>query len=128
MGPEAGLKPSRGLTKLSTSWRWPNLPHNRCCGWKIEIRDELDSPTELRDDLDGGKLAEAALALLSLTLHDGRVWKALDWNLMNLLFEKGWIFNPASKAKSVLLTEEGERCARAFLLKHFGLKARDIAT
>ncbi|HME70269.1 MAG TPA: DUF6429 family protein [Myxococcota bacterium] len=92
------------------------------------MRDELDRPTELRDDLDAGKLAEAALALLSLTLHDGRVWKALDWNLMNILFEKGWIFDPASKAKSVLLTEEGERLARSFLLKHFGLKAGDSAT
>jgi hypothetical protein len=35
------------------------------------------------------RLAEAALAILSLTLHDGgRVWKGLDWDLMDLLQEK----------------------------------------
>ncbi|HME72316.1 MAG TPA: DUF6429 family protein [Myxococcota bacterium] len=92
------------------------------------MRDELDRPTELPEDLDVEKLAESALGILSLTLHGGRVWKALDWNLMNILFEKGWIFDPASKAKSVLLTEEGEQLARAFLLKHLGLKAGDSAT
>jgi hypothetical protein len=86
------------------------------------MRDKLDRPTELPNNLDADRLAEAALALLSLTLHDGRVWKALDWNLINILFEKGWIFDPASKAKFVLLTEEGEQLARSFLLKHFGLR------
>jgi hypothetical protein len=89
--------------------------------------DHLDRPTELPNDLDAEKVAEAALGILSLTLHDGRVWKALDWNLMKILFEKGWICDPASKAKSVLLTDEGEQLARAFLLKHFGLKSRDTS-
>jgi hypothetical protein len=71
-------------------------------------------------DLDVEKLAEAALAILSLTLHDGhRVWKGLDWDLMGVLHEKGWIDDPVSKAKSVLLTEEGRRLADEFLLKHF---------
>jgi hypothetical protein len=32
--------------------------------------------SKLSDELDSEKLAEAALAILSLTLHDGgRVWK-----------------------------------------------------
>ena len=49
--------------------------------------------------IDIGKLAEAALAILSLTLHDdGRVWKSLDWNLMDLLVEKGWVVNAQSKS------------------------------
>ena len=71
------------------------------------------------EGLDKQKLCEAALALLSLTLHDGRVWKGLDWNLMDLLFDKGWIADPKSKAESVVLTEEGERLALEFLRKHF---------
>jgi len=71
------------------------------------------------EGLDTQKLCETALALLSLTLHDGRVWKGLDWNLMDLLFDKGWITDPKSKAESVVLTEEGERLAREFLRKHF---------
>jgi hypothetical protein len=75
----------------------------------------------LSDDIDTDSLAEAALAILSLTLHDGgRVWKGLDWELMDVLHEKGWIVDPRSKAKSVVLTEEGERLARDFLHKHFG--------
>ena len=79
------------------------------------------SPSKLPHDVDTDKLAEAALAILSLTLHDGgRVWKGLDWNLMDLLHEKGWIVDPHSKAKSVVLTEEGERLANVFLRRHFG--------
>ena len=81
---------------------------------------EINLPSEL----DADKLAEAAIALLSLTLHDGRVWKALDWDLMNLLYEKGWISDPVSKAKSVLMTEEGEELARQFLAKHFSVSGR----
>ena len=73
------------------------------------------------EGVDSGRLAEAALAILSLTLHDDRrVWKGLDWNLMDLMVEKGWIVNAQSKAKSVVLTEAGERLAEEFLRKHFG--------
>lgn len=73
------------------------------------------------DWIDSDRLAEAALAILSLTLHDnGRAWKGLDWELMNLLHEKGWIVDPRSKAKSVVLTEDGERLAAEFLRKYFG--------
>ena len=77
--------------------------------------------SRLPRDLDSDKLAEAALAILSLTLHDGgRVWKGLDWDLLDLLHEKGWIVDPHSKAKSVVLTEAGERLATEFLSRHFG--------
>ena len=79
---------------------------------------------DLPGEIDTDKLAEAALAILSLTLHDGgRVWKGLDWDVMDLLHEKGWVVDPQSKAKSVVLTEEGERLAREFLLRHFGRRA-----
>ena len=75
----------------------------------------------LPDEIDTDKLAEAALAILSLTIHDdGRVWKALDWDLMDLLHEKGWIVDSPTKAKSVVLTEDGERLATEFMRKHFG--------
>lgn len=60
----------------------------------------------LPHEIDTDKLAEAALAILSLTIHDdGRVWKGLDWDLMDLLHEKGWIVDPQTKAKSVVLTK-----------------------
>ncbi|TMA34616.1 MAG: hypothetical protein E6J87_06345 [Deltaproteobacteria bacterium] len=86
------------------------------------MRDDEEHLVRIPSELDADKLAEVALALLSLTQHGGRVWKALDWDLMNLLFKKGWISDPVSKTKSVILTEEGERLARILLAKHFGKK------
>lgn len=72
------------------------------------------------DNIDQDRLIEAALAILSLTSHDqGRVWKALDFDLMNVMFEKGWISDPKNKVKSVYLTEEGRRLAPAYMKKHF---------
>ena len=77
----------------------------------------------LRDDLDHEKLAEAALAILSLSSWDeeygARAWKGLDWDLMDLLHEKGWILDPVGKQKSIVLTEQGVALASTYLEKHF---------
>ena len=78
----------------------------------------------LPDNLDHEKLAEAALAILSLTAREeefgARAWKGMDWELTDLLHEKGWICDPKGKAKSVVLTDEGMSLANAFMEKHFG--------
>ncbi|GJD42160.1 DUF6429 family protein [Methylobacterium bullatum] len=59
-------------------------------------------------DIDEEKIDAAVLALLRLTLHDERrAWKGFDWNAMERLHRKGMISDPASKAKSVVLTDEG---------------------
>ena len=59
-------------------------------------------------DIDTEKIDDAVLALLYLTLHEGnRAWKGLDWDAMNRLHEKGFISNPVSKTKSVVLSERG---------------------
>ena len=59
-------------------------------------------------DVDEDRIDEAVLALLWLTLHDGaRAWKGHDWDALDRLHCKGFILNPAHKAKSVVLTEEG---------------------
>ena len=43
-------------------------------------------------DIDTDKLDAVALAILSLTLHDGsRVWKGIDWHITDRLFQKGLI-------------------------------------
>ena len=79
----------------------------------------MKQPT-LSDELDVAKLAEVALGLLALTIHDGtRAWKGVDWGVMNLLFERGWIHDPRGQAKSVVLTETGLELAEKMLLKHF---------
>ncbi len=76
------------------------------------------------DYLDQEKLAEAALAILSLTAMGDefgtRAWKGMDWELTDLLHEKGWIGDPKGKAKSVVFTEEGATLAPIYLEKHFG--------
>ncbi len=95
-----------------------------CPNKAVERTGDRERNINLPRELDAEKLAEVALALLSLTLHGGRVWKALDWDLMNLLHEKGWIADPVSKAKSVIMTEEGEELARQFLAKHFSASGR----
>ena len=72
------------------------------------------------DPYDQDKICEVALALLSFTLHDyDRVWKGLDWDTMDELYERGWIENPRSRNKSVVLTEDGLRLAHEFADKHF---------
>lgn len=77
----------------------------------------------LPPNLDEEKLSEAALAILGLTAfsshHITRAWKGMDWDLLGLLFQKGWIEDPVGKSKSVVLTEAGERLASAFLARHF---------
>ena len=71
-------------------------------------------------NIDTEKLDTAALAILSLTLHDGRrVWKSVDWQITDRLHEKGLIENPAGKAKSLVLTDEGLAAARAALQTMF---------
>lgn len=73
--------------------------------------------------LDHYKLSEAALALLALTAHTGhgtRAWKGMDWDLLDELFERGWIADPKGKAKSVVLTDKGAKLAGELLRKHFG--------
>ena len=75
------------------------------------------------DQIDSEKLAEVALAVLSLTMFSDhgatRAWKGLDWDLLALLHQKGWILDPKDKAKSVVFTEEGQRLAFAAFEKHF---------
>jgi len=70
--------------------------------------------------LDTDKLDEAALAILSLTLHDGnRVWKGIDWSITDRLHAKGLIHDPIGKAKSLTLTEDGLARAEAALVELF---------
>lgn len=74
-------------------------------------------------EIDNDKIDEAILALLHLTLHDGdRAWKSFDWDAMSRLHEKGFIFNPVGKAKSVGLTEDGLREAERLFVKLFARK------
>ena len=66
--------------------------------------------------MDRDKVDEAVLALLYLGIHEryrgipgARAWKSLDWDAMERLHGKGLISEPATKARSVMLTEAGLR-------------------
>ena len=73
-------------------------------------------------DYDREKVEETVLALLWLTLDgDRRAWKSHDWGVLDRLHERGYISDPKSKAKSVLLTEDGERRARELFAGLFGV-------
>ncbi len=69
------------------------------------------------------KVDEIVLALLCLTTFKAdtnhRAWKSLDWNVMDRLYKKGYISNPQSKAKSIVLSEEGVQLSRGLFEKYF---------
>jgi hypothetical protein len=75
-------------------------------------------------DYDKDKVDEAVLALLYLTMfgdkYGSRAWKGHDWDAMERLYEKGFIGDPKSKAKSVMLTDEGRVKAEELFNKLFG--------
>lgn len=76
---------------------------------------------------DNNKVEETVMALLSLTMFkDGpntRAWKGQNWDVLDGLFRRGWILDPKGKAKSVVLTEEGERMATELFEQFFGVIA-----
>ena len=75
---------------------------------------------------DTGRVDDAVLALLWLTSFREkkdwplRAWNGHDWDAMNRLFEKGFIGDPKSKAKSVMLTDEGARRSEELFERLFG--------
>ena len=69
-------------------------------------------------EYDQDKVDEMVLALLSLTMfeedQDGaRAWKGYDWVAMDRLHAKGYVSDPKSKAKSVVVTVKGVQRSRA---------------
>jgi hypothetical protein len=69
---------------------------------------------------DDQKIDEAVLALLGVfEFENGRVWKRINFGVMDSLFEKGYITDPKGKTESVYLTEEGMRLARELAARYF---------
>jgi Domain of unknown function (DUF6429) len=75
-------------------------------------------------EYDAAKLDEIILALLHLNAHTDhgvtRAWKGFDWDTLDRLHVRGFISDPKSKAKSVVLTEQGARVAEELFRRHFG--------
>ena len=74
-------------------------------------------------EIDNEKVDEMALALLYLTTFKDksglRAWKSHSWDVLDRLHESGYIHDPATKAKSVLLTDEGAIRSKRLFEKHF---------
>ncbi|MFL5261582.1 MAG: DUF6429 family protein [Anaeromyxobacteraceae bacterium] len=75
--------------------------------------------------IDWTKVDDMTLALLHLTTFKERfghrAWKGHDWEVLGRLHASGWISDPATKAKSVVLSEEGEQRSRELFEKYFGV-------
>ncbi len=73
--------------------------------------------------IDQEKVSEVILALLHLTKFEEhgtiRAWKSLDWSVLDRLYEKGFISDPKSKAKSIVLTESGVQKSKELFEKYF---------
>jgi hypothetical protein len=76
-------------------------------------------------EYDKNKVDEAVLALLYLNYfeHQGaiRAWKGFNWDAMDRLYEKGYISDPKGKAKSVIVTKEGQQAAEELFKKLFSV-------
>lgn len=74
-------------------------------------------------EYDTTKVDEVVLALLYLNAQTDhgitRAWKGFDWDAMDRLHAQGFISDPKSKAKSVVLTAEGERRAAELFRRYF---------
>jgi predicted transcriptional regulator len=69
---------------------------------------------------DESKIDEVVLALLGATeFENGRVWKRIDFGVMDRLHEQGYITDPKGKQESVRLTEKGLALAKTLASKYF---------
>ena len=79
-------------------------------------------------EYDHDKVDEMALALLYLTHFQEeksfpfQAWNALDWDVLNRLHEKNYIYDPVNKNKSITFTNEGFELSKKLFQKHFGIK------
>ena len=74
------------------------------------------------------KVDDMVLALLYLTSFTEhgvtRAWKGQDWDVLNRLHEKGFISDPKSKAKSVILSEDAAKESAQPFSKYFGKRTK----
>jgi hypothetical protein len=79
-------------------------------------------------EYDKDKVDEMVLALLYLTMFEEgsglRAWKGHDWDVLDRLHQKGYISDPRSKAKSVVVTEKGAKRSGELFENYFGSESR----
>lgn len=76
-------------------------------------------------EYDDKLIEDAVLALLATFSSDnGNTWKGYDFEIMNRLYEQGFISDPVNKNKSIWLTEEGLEKGRQTAGRLFGDSAK----
>ena len=79
-------------------------------------------------EYDKDKVDDMVLALLYLTMFEEgsglRAWKGHDWDVLDRLHQKGYISDPRSKAKSVVVTEKGSKRSGMLFERYFGSESR----
>jgi hypothetical protein len=74
-------------------------------------------------EINEEKVDDMVLALLYLTTFKDkprlRAWKGHNSDVLDRLHQKGDISDPATKAKSVMLTEEGAKRSQDLFEKYF---------
>ncbi len=96
------------------SWEYERLEWTNCCNLWRTVRWCME--------INGEKLEQTVLALLQMNLSDDsgrRAWKSLPWSALDSLHQKGYISDPATKNKSVWLTEEGAKLSKDLFEKLF---------
>jgi hypothetical protein len=63
------------------------------------------------------KLSCSSLSQLPWGQNVVRAWKSFDWDALDGLHDKGFIGDPKSKAKSVIVTDEGQNVAKELFIK-----------
>jgi hypothetical protein len=79
-------------------------------------------------EYDQDKVDEMVLALLYLNTFEERsvlrAWKGHDWDALDRLCQRGYISDPRSKAKSVVVSEQGAKRSRELFESYFGSENR----
>ena len=92
--------------------------------YREEDLEMAEAGSEHQSGYDEERIDQAVLALLYLTSFSDhevmRAWKSHDWEALNRLHAKGLIGDPATKAKSVVFTDDGFARARAAFDSLFG--------
>jgi hypothetical protein len=85
------------------------------------IRNSRDIDMEYDQD----KVDDMVLALMYLGMFSERsvrrAWKSFNWDALDRLHEKGYISNPKSAAKSVVVNDSGATLAESLFKQHFGI-------
>lgn len=77
-------------------------------------------------EYDDQRIENAVLALLAtFSFNGGNTWRGFDFEVMDKLYEQGFITQPKGRAKSVWLTPEGLERGRQLARLLFGPQPSD---